>query len=78
MSTGLTSSNWFRIAALRPRWRNHVQVHRHRYRGAIWYVVEDRISAKFHRFDSAAYRLVAQLNGRHTLQQLWEIGRAHV
>ena len=72
MSGGLASSSWFRIAPLRPRWRSHVQVHRHRYRGAVWYVVEDRISAKFHRFDPAAYRVVSQLDGRHTLQQIWD------
>ena len=71
VSGALHSSNWFRIAALRPRLGGHVQIHRHRYRGAVWYVVEDRVAAKFHRFNPAAYRIISALNGKRSMQDIW-------
>ena len=43
--TALLSSNWYRVAHLKPRLRGHARIHRHAYRGAIWYVVEDRVAA---------------------------------
>jgi putative peptide zinc metalloprotease protein len=72
MSGALQSSNWFRVAGLKPRLRPHVQVHRHRYRGTVWYVVEDRVSGKHHRLGVAAWRLVSNLDGRRSLQELWD------
>ena len=35
------SSSWYRVARRRPKLRDHTSVHRHRYRGNIWYVVQD-------------------------------------
>jgi putative peptide zinc metalloprotease protein len=71
MSGALHSNNWFRIANLRPRLGGHVQIHRHHYRGEIWYVVEDRVSAKYHRFNPAAYRIISALDGRRSMQDIW-------
>ncbi len=71
VSGALHSSNWFRIAALRPRLLGHVQIHRHTYRGEVWYVVEDRVGAKYHRFNPQAYRVIAALDGRRTMQDIW-------
>lgn len=72
VSGALHSSNWFRIAALRPRLGGHVQIHRHSYRGAIWYVVEDRVTAKYHRFNPAAYRIIGALDGKRSMQDIWD------
>ena len=72
MSGALHSSNWFRIAALRPRLGGHVQIHRHTYRGEVWYVVEDRAAGKYHRFNPAAYRIVSALDGRRSMQDIWD------
>jgi putative peptide zinc metalloprotease protein len=30
------SSSWYRIAALRPKLREHAHIQRHRYRGHAW------------------------------------------
>lgn len=68
----LDASHWFRVAPLRPFVARHVQFHRHVLRGEVWYVAEDRSTAKFHRFNPAAWRLIAALDGRRTLQQVWE------
>lgn len=72
MSTALRSSHWHRVAGLKPRLRPHVRIHRHRYRNALWYVVEDRAAGKHHRFGLAAYRVIANLDGRRSLQEIWE------
>ena len=39
MSEVFFSSAWYRVAALRPRLRGHIQVHRHHYRGQLWYIL---------------------------------------
>ena len=38
----LHSPSWYRVAQLRPRLRGHARIHRHHYRGELWYVLEDR------------------------------------
>lgn len=74
MSTGpLLSSHWFQVAGLRPHLRSHVQFHRHVYRGEVWYVAEDRVAGKVHRFNLHAYRVIALLDGRRSLQALWDL-----
>ncbi len=72
MSGGLSASNWYRVAGLSPRWRRHASIRRHTYRGVVWYVVEDRVANKAHRLDADAYRVVSQLDGRRTLQEIWD------
>jgi len=68
----ILSPVWYRVAAVRPRLRLHVRVRRHEYRGERWYVLEDRISRRSHRFDSVAYFVVGLMNGERTLQQIWD------
>jgi putative peptide zinc metalloprotease protein len=72
MAKDLLSPSWYRVAALKPRLRLHTRVHRHEYRGERWYVIEDRISRRAHRFNAAAYRVVGLMNGRRSLQTIWE------
>jgi putative peptide zinc metalloprotease protein len=66
------SASWYRVADLQPRLRSHARIHRHEYRGERWYVVEDRISRRSHRFSTAAYFLIGLMNGRRSMQELWE------
>ncbi len=72
MSESLFSPSWYRIAALKPRLRSHAQVHRHRYRGRIWYVLQDSSSGRYHRFSPVAYHLIGLMDGDRTVQQIWE------
>lgn len=67
----LLSPNWYRVAALRPALRAHVRLHRHRYRGQVWHVVEDRIGHRYHRFDAATCRVIRQFDGQRDLGTLW-------
>lgn len=51
--------------------RGHAHIHRHVYRGQVWYVVEDRMSGKYHRFNSASYKVISLLDGRRDMQSVW-------
>jgi len=61
---------WYRVAGLRPRLRAHARVHRHRYRGQDWYVLQDRASARYYRLSASAHQFVGLLNGRLTVQEI--------
>jgi putative peptide zinc metalloprotease protein len=73
MSRALHSDSWYRIAALKPQLRSHVRIHRHAYRGAVWYVIEDRLGGKHHRFNFQAYRILHLLDGSRSLDQVWQL-----
>ena len=72
MSSPLSSASWYRVAGLRPRLRSHISVHRHRYRGGRWYVLQDRLSRRSHRFDLPAYFVIGLMDGTRTLQAIWD------
>ena len=73
MSTqSFLSSDWYRVAPLKPRLRGHVEVHRQLFRGDVWFILQDRHSGKYHRITPAANYMLARMNGRRTMQQIWE------
>jgi len=65
------SSSWFKVASLRPMLRSHARIHRHRYRGNIWYVADDGVVGRTHRFSWAAYMLIGRMDGRRSLDEIW-------
>jgi putative peptide zinc metalloprotease protein len=69
----LLSNSWYRVAALQPRLRTHARLHRMRYRGELWYLLQDPVNARVHRFTPAARFLIAAMNGERSVQRLWEI-----
>lgn len=73
MSEQLLSSSWYRVADLQPRLRTHARLHRMRYRGELWYLLQDAVNARVHRFTPAARFLIAAMDGERTVQQLWEL-----
>lgn len=72
MSGPLLSDNWYRMRELRPRLRGHVRIHRHEYRGEVWYVIEDRLAAKHQRFNFQAYRVIDLMDGQRSMDDIWE------
>ena len=72
MSTDLHSTSWYRVAELRPRLRSHVRIHRHHYRGELWYVLEDRVSRRMHRFNAVSHYVIGLMDGRRTVQEIWD------
>ncbi|HEY4372169.1 MAG TPA: biotin/lipoyl-binding protein [Burkholderiales bacterium] len=73
MSLTLYSSSWYRVATLKPRLRAHAQVHRHVYRGEIWYVLQDHSSGRYHRFTAVANTIIGLMDGRRTVQEIWDM-----
>ncbi len=78
MSTPIFSENWYRVAGLRPRLRSHGLIRRHIYRGREWYVLQDQLSGRYHRLSPQAYYVVGLMDGRATLQEIWQSSCAHL
>ena len=72
MSQQLLSPSWYRVAELRPRLRSHFSIQRHNYRGRRWYVLQDRLSRRSHRFDTQAYFVIGLMNGQLSMQRIWD------
>ena len=73
MSGSLFSTSWYRVAEVRPRLRSHAQIHRHVYRGDVWYVLQNHSTGKFHRFGTVANLVIGLMDGKRTLQQIWDL-----
>ena len=72
MVKSLFSPSWYRVAGLKPRLRRHAHIHRHHYRGELWYVLQDLASGRYYRFTPNAYQVIGLMDGRLTVQDLWE------
>lgn len=72
MAEGFLSSDWYRVAPMTPRLRGQVDIHRQVFRGDIWYVVQDHHSGRYHRVTAQGNFILAMMNGRRSVQQLWE------
>ena len=57
---------------MKPRIKGHAQIHRHHYRGELWYVLQDHLSGKVYRFTPIAYRVIGMMDGERSVQELWE------
>ena len=73
MSQSLFSTSWYRVAEVKPRLRNHAQVHRHVYRGSVWYVMQNHSTGKFHRFTPIANLVIGLMDGKRTVQEIWDL-----
>ena len=72
------SPAWYRVANLQPRLRQQAEVHRHHYRGELWYVLHDRQSGRQHRFTPAAHHLMGLMDGQRSVQQVWLLATEHL
>jgi len=73
MSESLFSPLWYRVADLRPQLRQHIEMHRHDYRGLIWYILEDKASGRSHRFNATAYQVIGLFDGQLNIDQIWNL-----
>lgn len=78
MSEPVFSASWYRVAQLRPRLRSHAEIVRHHYRGQLWYVLQDRLSGRQHRFTPAAHYVIALMDGKRSFHRIWEIANEHL
>ncbi|MDF1590603.1 MAG: PqqD family peptide modification chaperone [Desulfobacterales bacterium] len=55
-----------------------MEIHRHHYRGELWYVLQDHSSGRFQRFTPAAYMIIGLMDGKRTVQEIWDAVRARL
>ncbi len=67
------SQHWYRVANLKPKLHSHIQIHRHDYRGLIWYIMEDQSTGRNHRFNPAAYQFIGLLDGKLSVQEISDL-----
>lgn len=72
MAESLFSPSWYRVADLKPRLRAHVRIHRHQYRGRIWFVLQDLSTGRFHRFMPTTHYVIGLMDGQRTAQEIWD------
>jgi len=71
MNGNVFSPHWYRVKDLTPQLQAHVAVQRHDYRGLIWYILDDRLTSRTHRFNAVAYQIIGQFDGGRSLDQIW-------
>ena len=64
--------SWYRIANEHICLRASVQIRRQRFRGSLWYVLYDPFNNEFFRLRPSAYRFVARLNLKQTVEEVWK------
>lgn len=69
----LFSDHWYRVAGLHPRLRPHVKIDRHAYRGEVWHLLKDPLSGRQHRLNDLGWAVVARLDGRLSMQEIWDL-----
>ncbi len=67
----LFSPSWYRVAELKPRIRRHIEIHRHVYRDSVWFILQDPVAGRSHRFSPAAYRFIGMMDGVQTVDSIW-------
>jgi putative peptide zinc metalloprotease protein len=72
MSESLFSTYWYRVANLKPMLRDSAEISRHNYRGQPWYVLRNGLNGRNHRFNAAAYSLIVRMDGRRTVEEIWQ------
>ena len=53
-----------------------MEIHRHDYRGRVWYVLQDHAGGRSYRLTPSAYRLVGFMDGKRPVQALWDLANA--
>ena len=77
-SAPLQSSLWYRVATLQPQLLARAKLHRHRYRDELWYLLQDPATGRVHRFTPAARLILAAMDGRRSVHDLWRLGQRHL
>lgn len=70
------SDAWHRVAGVRAMLRTSVQAHRQFFRGEPWVVLRDKFSNEWFRVSPDAYAFLCRLDGRQTLDEVWNAALA--
>ena len=66
------SADWYRIAGVRIRLADHIQARRQTFRAQVWYVLFDSLTQRTHRLTPQAWHVVARMDGKRTVEDLWQ------
>lgn len=66
------SAHWYRISGVRIRLAGHIQARRQTFRSQVWYVLFDSLTQRTHRLTPQAWHVVARMDGRRTVEDLWQ------
>ncbi len=69
----LFSASWYRVASLKPELPQNIEINRQEYDGKIWYVIHNKYTNRFHRFNDKAYSIIGLINGKSTIQEIWQL-----
>lgn len=67
----LFSEHWHAVRFLRPRLREGVKPLFRRLRGHHWVLLQDPLTGRFHRLPPPVWDVVALLDGKRTLDEVW-------
>ncbi len=68
----LLSEHWHAVRGLRPRLRAGVEPLHRRLRGQAWVLLSDPVNQRFHRLTPAVWQVLALMDGRRTLDDVWD------
>jgi putative peptide zinc metalloprotease protein len=71
VSSSLYSPSWYRVCDLKPRLRAHTEIHRQRFRGDVWYLLQDHQTGHFHRLSPSAHLVLCMMDGNRTISEIW-------
>ena len=72
MTPEVLQTNWQLISPLHLRLRSHTDIHRHIYRRRPWYVLRDKASAGYYRFDQQVMDFLQQMDGQRSVGSIWQ------
>ena len=76
-ATALYSNSWHRVSAAAAPALAHPHPAPH-LSGQVWYVMQDQSNGEFHRYTPEANLLISLMDGRRSVQQIWEIACAQL
>lgn len=71
MNTLLFSPVWYRVAELKLRLRDNLEIRRQTNHDQVWYTIYDVSARRHFRFPYSTYKLIGLLNGKHTVEEIW-------
>lgn len=72
MNSDLFSPHWYKVAKLTPLLHGYINIHRHHYRGLLWYLLENKINGRSHRFNPIAYQFIGLLDGKRSIEEIFD------
>lgn len=78
MASTFFSKSWYLVAQLKVRLRANTALHRHSYRNDLAYLLEDELSGQYYRLTPQVYQLLSLMDGRQTVDDIWEWGCEHL